>query len=125
RCVGMSRRRFLQTLSGAAVVLATLDACSHERHGASPAPTTSTPGGTFTVPAATSTEPAAASTVLAGNEFIMDVHGHLLDYVVVDGERRLTDFGVGFPFAQRGADHPRPSFTIQHLLAEILLPPDT
>src|SRR4051794_24891971 len=121
----MSRRRFLQTLSGAAVVLATLDACSHERHGASPSPTTSTPGGTFTVPAATSTEPAAASTVLAGNEFIMDVQGHLLDYVVVDGERRLTDFGVGFPFAQCGADDPRACFTMEHFLEEIFLRSDT
>jgi predicted TIM-barrel fold metal-dependent hydrolase len=125
RRVGMSRRRFLQTLSGAAVVLATLDACSNERNVSRPDRTTSTPGGTFTVPTEATTEPSAATTVLAGDEFIMDVQGHLLDYVVVDGERRLSEFGLGFPFAQCGDADPRACFTMEHFMEEIFLRSDT
>jgi uncharacterized protein len=125
RRAGMSRRRFLQTLSGAAVVLMTLDACSKERQAARPEPTTSTPGGTFTVPTEATTEPAAATTALAGEEFILDVQGHLLDYVVVDGERQLSDFGLGFPFAQCGESDPRACFTMEHFLEEVFLRSDT
>jgi predicted TIM-barrel fold metal-dependent hydrolase len=127
RRTGMSRRRFLQTLSGAAVVLATLDACSNERHAARPSgsTSTSTPGGTFTVPTEATTEPAAASSVLAGGEFVMDVQGHLLDYVLVDGTRQLSDFGLGFPFAQCGESDPRACFTMEHFLEEVFLRSDT
>jgi hypothetical protein len=125
RRAGMSRRRFLQTLSGAAVVLVTLDACSNERHAARPDTTTSTAGGTFTVPTEATTEPAAATTALAGEEFILDVQGHLLDYLVVDGERRLSDFGLGFPFAQCGESDPRACFTMEHFLEEVFLRSDT
>jgi uncharacterized protein len=125
RHLGMSRRRFLQTLSGAAVVLATLDACSNERNAAQNDRTTTTPGGTFTVPTEATTEPKVATTVLAGDEFIMDVQGHLLDYVVVNGTRQLSDFGLGFPFAGCGESDPRVCFTMEHFLEEIFLRSDT
>src|SRR5262245_25923149 len=125
RRLGMSRRRFLQTLSGAALVLATLDACSNDRNAASTDRTTSTAGGTFTVPTEATTEPSVATTVLAGDEFIMDVQGHLLDYVVVDASRQLSDFGLGFPFAQCGENDPRTCFTMEHFLEEIFLRSDT
>jgi hypothetical protein len=55
----------------------------------------------------------------------MDVQGHLLDYVVLNGERRLSDFGLGFPFAQCGESDPKACFTMEHFLEEVFLRSDT
>jgi predicted TIM-barrel fold metal-dependent hydrolase len=137
--VGLSRRRFLASLPGAALVLLTLDACSRDRNragggasttgasttGAASTSTSTTavgPGGTYTVPPESVAETAAATTVLAGQEFFMDVQGHLLD--TGPGRGDVPGFGGGFPQANCG-DDPAQCFTIEHFCEEIFLRSDT
>lgn len=128
RRLGMDRRRFLASLSGAALALVNLAACSRERHAAERAtatdPTTvpSQPGGTFTVPPVATTEPAAATTVLSGSEFIFDVQTHLLPY---DLTRSTPNFGSGFPQAACGERDSRKCFDLEHFLDAVFLESDT
>jgi len=116
RRLGMSRRQFLQTLSGAALVLVTLDACSNEERRAGP--TTTGAGGRFPVPPESTTEPAAATTVLAGEEFILDVQGHLLEGGAVEA------WGRGFPQGSCGDDI-RKCYDAPRFLEEIFVRSDT
>jgi predicted TIM-barrel fold metal-dependent hydrolase len=119
RRLGMSRRHFLQTLSGAAVALTALQACSDEAQRADPTTSTSGPGGRFELPPESTTEPAAATTVLAGEEFVLDVQGHLLE----GGD--AAGFGSGFPQASCGEDDPSACFTAERFLEEVFLRSDT
>ena len=67
-------------------------------------------------------ETSAAETVLAGQEFIMDVQGHLLD--TGPGRGDVPGFGGGFPQSACG-DDPAQCFTIEHFCEEIFLRSDT
>ncbi|HEX6330288.1 MAG TPA: hypothetical protein VF129_03240, partial [Actinomycetota bacterium] len=86
--LAMPRRRFLRTLCASAITLLSLEACTREAHRArsssspssGPSSPTAEPGGGFDIPPEATTEPEAAEEALAGEEFIMDVQAHLLEY---------------------------------------------
>ncbi len=101
RRIGMDRRRFLRTVMGSAVTLLALDACNRESGGS---------GGAFEVPSSATTEPDVALDTLGGDDLVVDVQTHLLEYdrsAPLDGRF----FGSGFPQAQCGEDDPRDCFT--------------
>ena len=122
--LGIPRRTFLRSLCAAATVLVTLDACTREAHRAAPDVPTSEPGGRFSLPPEATTEPGAAEEAVAGEEFIMDVQGHLLEYdlnPVFHGE----GFYASFPQRHCGEDDPRVCFSIEHFLEAFFIRSDT
>jgi uncharacterized protein len=125
--LGMSRRKFFSTLSGAAVCLVSLNACSSEQKRANGG---GEPGGSFDVSATSTTEPAAAYEELAGHEFIMDVQTHFADHdLTVPLEPGQAFFGSSFPFSncdvgQEGGDA-RLCFTVDSYLEELFFNSDT
>ena len=80
---GVSRRRFLRSLCGAATTLLAINACSEE---STRQVERRRPGGTYTVPPTATVDPEAARAALAGDEFVFDVQGHFLDYSVEPGD---------------------------------------
>jgi len=125
RSLNIDRRRFVASLSGTALALLTLDACSKEKHAAERAvdPTLpAQPGGTFAVPPTATTEPEVATTVLSGNEFVFDVQTHLLPY---DLTRNSGNFGSGFPQTNCGESDARKCFDLDHFLDAVFLQSDT
>ncbi len=124
RRLGMSRRRFLSTLPGAAVSLLALSACANEERAASGSSTTT--GGTFTLPPESTLDPDAAASVLSGEEFIMDVQCHLLEYDLTKPANEDKPFiGQVFPQSGCGDDDPRSCFSIEHFMDEMFLKSDT
>jgi len=136
RRTGMDRRRFL-TWCGTATVLSALAACSREEAArrsstttaaapaSSTAPSTSgAPGGTFTVPPEATTEPEAAAEALGGDELVVDVQTHLLEFDLSQPDSGGF-FGSGFPQASCGADDPRACFGIAPWRALVLDGSDT
>ena len=118
------RRTFLRSLCAASTVLLALDACTREAHRAAPEVPTSEPGGGFDVPREATTEPEAAEEAVAGEEFIMDVEGHLLEYdlnPVFHGE----GFYASFPQQHCGEDDPRVCYSIEHFLEAFFIRSDT
>lgn len=123
RRLGMSRRRFLSTLPGAAVSLLALSACASEERAATG---TSAPGGTFSLPPESTLDPDAAGSVLSGEEFIMDVQCHLLEYDLTKPASEDKPFiGQVFPQVNCGDDDPRSCFSIEHFMDEMFLKSDT
>jgi len=125
RSLNIDRRRFLASVSGSALALLTLDACSKEKHAAERAvdPTLpAQPGGTFVVPPTATTEPEVATTVLSGNEFVLDVQTHLLPY---DLTRSTSNFGTGFPQKDCGESDSRKCYDLDHFLDAMFLQSDT
>ena len=135
RRTGMSRRRFIAAC-GNATVLAALAACSREQAAVSTetspsttgaattqAATSTAPGGTFEVPEPATTEPEAAAEVLGGNEVIVDVQTHLLEFD--EDSPRSGFWGSGFPQASCDLDDPRDCFSIEQWLALVLGGSDT
>jgi predicted TIM-barrel fold metal-dependent hydrolase len=112
RRLGWTRRRFLLSACGSATVLAALAACSRESSDGRS-------GGTFTVPAESTTEPDAAREALGGDELVLDVQGHLLEYAP-DSPTRPPDF----PQASCG-DDPRSCFDTAHFLDLVFGQSDT
>jgi predicted TIM-barrel fold metal-dependent hydrolase len=128
--LAMPRRRFLRTLCAASITLLALDACTREAHrasrslGPSPDPSTSEPGGRYAIPPEAATEPEAAEAAIGGEEFVMDVQGHLLEYdlnPVFHGE----GFYASFPQQYCGEDDPRVCFSIEHFLDAFFIRSDT
>ena len=122
--LGIPRRTFLRSLCAAATVLLALDACTREAHRASPSVPTSEPGGGFSLPREAATEPGAAEEAVAGEEFVMDVQGHLLEYdlnPVFHGQ----DFYASFPQRHCNEDDPRVCFSIEHFLESFFIRSDT
>jgi hypothetical protein len=119
--LGMSRRRFLQSLCGAASTLVFLAACEEDEKRSQGRE----PGGTFTVSTTATTDPEVAHEELTAEDFIFDVQTHLLDFDVVDGRRPDTDFGDGFPYAECGEDDWRACFGVDHWLEELFVRSDT
>jgi len=122
RHIGMSRRSFLTTMGASAVALLALDACSEDEASSRG----ERPGGRYSVPPEATTEPTLATDALGGNEFVMDVQGHLLDFDLTDATGR-TDRGFwrGYPQASCGDDDPRSCFSVEHFMEEIFLKSDT
>ena len=122
--LAMPRRRFLRSLCAVSTVLLALDACTREAHRARPEVPTSEPGGGFSVPPEATTEPEAAGEAVGGEEFIMDVQGHLLEYdlnPVFNGE----GFYASFPQRYCGEDDPRVCYSIEHFLESFFIRSDT
>jgi predicted TIM-barrel fold metal-dependent hydrolase len=125
RSLNIDRRRFVASVSGTALALLTLNACSKSKHAADRAvdPTLpAQPGGTFAVPTTAPTEPSVATSVLAGDEFVFDVQTHLLPY---DLTRSTPNFGGGFPQNNCGERDSRRCFDLDHFLDLIFLQSDT
>jgi uncharacterized protein len=112
--LGLSRREFLLSSMGAATTLMVLAACSSdESDGGS--------GGTFDVPDEAGTDPDAAGEALGGDQPVIDVQTHFLEYPA--GAR--LDFGAGFPQAGCGEDDPADCFDIAHWVDEVFGRSDT
>ncbi|MGQ0823811.1 MAG: amidohydrolase family protein [Actinomycetota bacterium] len=114
----MSRRRFLESLCGAASTLVFLAACDNEERRSKG----ESPGGTFAVSTSSTTEPEVAAEELTGREFIFDVQTHLLEFDLTTGN---GSFGSGFPYASCGEDDWRACFGGDHWLEELFLRSDT
>jgi hypothetical protein len=121
RRLGVSRRRFLASLGASAAVLLALDGCTKDR--AASERREGGPGGTFDLPPESTTEP-EATVPLTGDEFIMDVQGHLLEYDL-DEPARDGGFWRAFPQAGCEADDPRTCFDAEHFLDLYFLQSDT
>jgi uncharacterized protein len=106
RRLGISRRQFLRSAAGMATVLTALAACSRDEAASRPASTaarttpTTGPGGTFTLPPESTWEEPAATSVLAGDELVIDVQTHLLEYP----PGTTGAWGLAFPQAACGDD---------------------
>jgi uncharacterized protein len=123
RRLGMSRRRFLLSLCGAATTLLALQACREEEARSRGAPD---PGGRFDIPPTASTDPDAAREALAGDEFVFDVQGHFLDYALAPNPPpEAVTFWDGFPQQNCGEPDPRTCFSINHFLEEVFVKSDT
>jgi uncharacterized protein len=122
RRTGVSRRRFLQSLCGAATTLLALNACAEEaaRHASR-----RRPGSTFSLPPTSAVDPDAARAALAGDEFVFDVQGHFLDYAVEPGSVEGRDFWTAFPQRDCGDADPRTCFSVDHFMEEVFLRSDT
>lgn len=124
RRLGMSRRRFLTTLSGAAVTWFALSACSNEANRAEG----NGSGGTLSIPPESTIDQDAAAEALTGDEFIFDVQTHFIDSNL--DEPPVAGFlGSAFPFARceagEEAGDPRACFTLDSYLTEMFLRSDT
>ena len=76
------------------------------------------------MPPEATTEPEAAGEAVGGEEFIMDVQGHLLEYdlnPVFNGE----GFYASFPQQYCGEDDPRVCYSIEHFLESFFIRSDT
>ena len=122
RRTGVSRRKFLRSLCGAATTLLAVNACSSEE---SRAVHRREPGGHFDVPPTAAVDIDAARAALAGDEFVFDVQGHLLDYTVSPVGREGRDFWRGFPQRSCGVADPRGCFDVEHFLQTLFLESDT
>ncbi|MDQ4004786.1 MAG: hypothetical protein M3135_00585, partial [Actinomycetota bacterium] len=77
RRLGMSRRRFMLSLAGAATTLSVLNACTGEearRNEGRP------PGGGYEIAPEATLDEDEAMEEIGGDEFVFDVQGHLLEY---------------------------------------------
>ncbi len=133
RRLGISRRRFLASACGSALTLLTLNACSSEARSAGSNNSLAgrvppeTAGGSYELPPIATTEVDVATSVLGGDEFIMDVQAHLLEYestpdVPWDGSPFL---GQSFPQQACGEADPRACFSIEQFLDLYFLQSDT
>jgi len=124
---GLSRREFL-TFCGSAAVLSALAACSSEAasNSTTTSASTTTPGGTFVVPDEATMEPDAATEALGGDELVVDVQTHLLDYDLSEaGAGSTAFFGSGFPQADCGLDDRRECFSVEQWIQLVLDGSDT
>ncbi len=128
RRLGMSRRRFLTSLCASALTLTTLDACAGDDRRSRAGhddPDRTGPGGRYRLPPESTTEPAAAAPRLTGDEFVMDVQGHFLEFDLTRPEGAARGFWQSFPQAACGDKDPRSCFSIEHFLEEVFLKSDT
>ena len=116
---GVSRRRFLLSLCGAATTLLALNSCTEESLKRKP-------GGRYSVSPEATVEEDAARDTLGGDEFVFDIQGHLLEYDLnptVNSEG--ADFWSLFPQQNCGADDPRDCYTIEQFLELMFIRSDT
>jgi uncharacterized protein len=116
RRLGMSRRTFLRSVSGAALMLLTLDATARAaRAGAV--------GGRYLLHPDAAGDLDAARAAIGGNEFVFDVQVHYLNYDLA----QPGGLGIGalFPQQRCGESDSRACFSVEHLLEEMFLKSDT
>src|SRR5215211_7954081 len=116
RRLGMSRRTFLRSVSGAALMLLTLDATARAaRAGAV--------GGRYLLHPDAAGDLDAARAAIGGNEFVFDVQVHYLNYDL----SQPGGLGIGalFPQQRCGESDSRACFSVEHLLEEMFLKSDT
>jgi hypothetical protein len=123
RRTGLSRRRFLRSVCGAATTLLAINACSEE---SARQVTRRRPGGTFSLPPTSAVDPDAARAALAGDEFVFDVQGHFLEYGALEpATAQGRDFWTGFPQRDCGEADPRVCYSVDHFMEEVFLRSDT
>lgn len=113
----IDRREFLKMAAASAITLFFLDrfTARAEAHA----------GGRFVIPRDALWDPSAAETRLSGDEFIMDVQGHLLEYDLNPATRGRRFWGSQFPQVNCGDDDPRACFSMTHFMEEMFLRSDT
>lgn len=123
RRLGISRRKFLTSASGAAATFFVLNACSNEQRSANGG----SAGGTYPVSPEATIDRDAAIEELAGNEFIFDVQSHYVNAEL--GDPASGAWTGAFPFAEceAGADagDPRVCFTVDAYMREMFVRSDT
>lgn len=117
RKLKMDRREFLKTATASAITLFFLDQTS--------AAALAEPGGRYLVGTDALWEPLAATERLSGDEFIMDIQGHLLEYDLNPASRGRRFWGDQFPQVNCGEEDPRACFTMTHFMEEMFLRSDT
>jgi predicted TIM-barrel fold metal-dependent hydrolase len=117
RRAGMSRGTFLRSICGAATTLLALQGCLKDAGKLG--------GGRWDVPPEAALERDAARAVLAGEEFVFDVQGHLLEYDEMHRSAGQPFFGSVFPQVSCGEDDPRACFTREVFLEDMFLRSDT
>ncbi|HMF82451.1 MAG TPA: amidohydrolase family protein [Acidimicrobiia bacterium] len=114
--LGMSRRRFLRSVSGAALMLLTLDATARAaRAGAT--------GGRYMLHPESIGDLDAARATIAGNELIFDVQVHYLNYDLA--QPGGLGLGALFPQQRCGESDPRACYSVDHVIEEMFLKSDT
>ena len=118
RRLGLSRRRFLESLCGAATTFLAMNQVFAARGDR---------GGRFDLPAEAARDPQLAEAGLAGEEFILDDQTH---HVNPAGAWRATDkrwqrILPRFPQGSCGLEDPVDCFSARHFLKEIFLDSDT
>ena len=122
RRLGISRRRFLTSATGAAATFFALSACSKEESRSRG----EDPGGTFDVPEDATVDNSLAIETLGGEEFIFDVQSHYVNYdLAVDGGAWTAAFPQSScPEGAEDAD-PRVCFTVDAYFREMFVRSDT
>jgi uncharacterized protein len=122
RRMGLTRRQFLGSVTGAAATLFVLAACSKEEaksRGRSP-------GGTYGVSKDATTDTSTALEELGGQEFIFDVQTHYVNYDVAE---KAGDWTAAFPQerCEEGvkAGNPEVCFTADAYFREVYVRSDT
>jgi predicted TIM-barrel fold metal-dependent hydrolase len=122
RRLGISRRRFLSSISGAAATFFVLNACSSEESSSRG----TTPGGTFDVSEDATIDTGVALDELGGEEFIFDVQSHYVNYDLAAEGGEWTSL---FPQAScpEGAEDgdARTCFTVDAYFREMFARSDT
>ncbi|HYU40369.1 MAG TPA: amidohydrolase family protein [Acidimicrobiia bacterium] len=116
RRLGVSRRKFLRSVSGAALMLLTLDATARAaRAGAI--------GGRYLLHPDAAGDLDAARAAIAGKELVFDVQTHYLNYDLA----QPGGLGIGMLFPQQrcGESDPRACFSVDHFIEELFLKSDT
>lgn len=123
RRLGIPRREFLRSLGGAALMLGILAACHDESNGAKGKRS----GGTYNVPEEAPDEPDAAAGAIGGDEVVMDVQTHYLNYDLAQagGITGLAGLAQTFPQSRCGEDDPRACFSVEHYLDLLFAQSDT
>ncbi len=122
RRLGISRRQFLASATGAATMLFVLAACSKEEKASKG----TQPGGTYTVPEPATADRGAAVDALGGDEFVFDVQTHYVNYdLAVEG----GEWTSVFPFAScaegAAAGNSKVCFTADAYFREMYVRSDT
>jgi predicted TIM-barrel fold metal-dependent hydrolase len=117
RRTGMSRSTFLRSVCGAATTLLALQGCLRDAGKLR--------GGAWELDPEAALEKEAARAVLAGDEFVFDVQGHLLEYDEMHRSAGQPFFGSVFPQVNCGQDDPRACFTREVFLEDMFLRSDT
>jgi uncharacterized protein len=122
RRMGISRRRFLSGITGAAATLYVLGACSKEESNSRG----ESPGGGFDVSEEATTDTATALEELGGEEFIFDVQTHYVNY---DADPGIGEWTGAFPGSrcEEGADagDSKVCFTADAYFREVFVRSDT
>lgn len=114
RRLGVGRREFLRSLGGAALMLSVLAAC-HDDDNRSRGKRS---GGTYHVDDDAATEPDAAKGAIGGDEVIVDVQTHYLNYdlAVAGGISGLAGLSDSFPQGGCGEADSRACYSVEQYL---------